>query len=63
MSFDNLSDQELSNRLSAWNEDYHRHQVSYKDIKREYEGMYGMGGTVTVQTGAVTVQTGFQPLP
>ena len=35
MTFDNLSDQELSNRLSAWNEDYHRHQVSYKDIKRE----------------------------
>ena len=43
-SFTTLSEAELQSRLSTWNEDYHKHQVTYKDILGEYESMYGVKG-------------------
>merc|ERR1712150_31796 len=41
MSSSYLSEGELRNRLSTWNEEYHNFQVTYKDVRREYDSIYG----------------------
>ena len=45
-SFITIPEDELQSRLSAWNEEYHRYQIAYRDIVRDYEGIYGMTNRV-----------------
>ena len=45
-SFITVPEDELESRLNAWNEEYHRYQIAYRDIVRDYEGMYGMTNRV-----------------